>query len=331
MIQTGVREETVPFLIDPSLLLHRGSIAPLEDLIANLDGRYRPYIPQPFELLLRDGLERHYDALVHDQQGEESNLKGQNLYRFYSIYKADRAVSPGRVREMLDTINASSVGREDFSYQSDGYRSLYSKLPYQEGDTRREILFVEAVFMFEASPVLSRIRKPFRKLIDSGLSALEFGQDTVDDVVEIVETRQATLDEFGVEPPSHQDTSSDQSDDDLTLFGQIYELLEKAKSVYQKTRHHVYLAFGDLVEVFNEYFGEEPLASKITATKDRIESLITELKEKHPDMNEEIDELIDELERPLTDLAIPPGVRQVTAVLRILFSVSKFTFALVDP
>lgn len=86
-----------------------------------------------------------------------------------------------------------------------------------------------------------------------------------------------------------------------------------------------------VLDALNEMFGSSPL---IQTADDVQKNIRRQLEENVSDIvadNPAVEDELDEIKRELERLAVPPGVSQGLAVLRLIYRINKLVFVLIDP
>jgi hypothetical protein len=165
-------------MLDPSVLIARKGVDNTFDLINRLQPEYTFYISKSFRAML-----------LSDNQFNE-----QRVFRYF-LHNAVPAELRD-VREMvqstaLNTVPISPKALEKYSlvWEALFKPSFFETVPRVEGGFGKaggydqvtlQVLFEEWVFLQEYSWVVSRLKKPFNKMINSGAACLEFGKHTVE-------------------------------------------------------------------------------------------------------------------------------------------------------
>jgi len=159
-------------LIDPSLMLAENSIANTFDLIKELGKsgeKFRFYYPQAFRRLI--------------SKPESSKETPGIKFFLHGAYPSDPKELNAFLEQFSYIISEFIPTPEQIEKYSFTYDTLSKELEYRGELYDRElldILFEEWIFLQEYSWVVSRIKKPFNRLVAAGAVCIQFSRRTVD-------------------------------------------------------------------------------------------------------------------------------------------------------
>lgn len=159
-------------LIDPSLILAENSIINTFNLIresSTKGEKFKFYYPRSFQRLIRK--DESYERI--------SGVK----FFLHGAYHSDIRELNILMKEFSNMVYEFVPSTEQMERYAHVYEMLSEELEYRGELTDLElldILFEEWIFLQEYSWVVSRIKKPFNRLIASGTICVQFGRRTID-------------------------------------------------------------------------------------------------------------------------------------------------------
>lgn len=159
-------------LIDPSLILAENSISNTFDLIREFSKsgeKFRFFYPRSFQRLI--------------SKPEPSKETASIKFFLHGAYPSDLKELNVLMKKFSNFIFEFSPTPEQIEKYGHAYETLAEELEYRGELSDRElldILFEEWIFLQEYSWVVSRIKKPFNRLVAAGAVCIQFSRRTMD-------------------------------------------------------------------------------------------------------------------------------------------------------